>query len=183
MTSKWKRRGRPTDYSSRFSTWARALARRGLSEKEIAKEIGIALSTLNEWGKKYPEFSDALKEGKSESDSAVENALFKRAVGYEYEEIRVIAAPESKNPSGKQKPMKIEKTAKHVPGDVGAMTLWLKNRRPDLWRDARKIEQELTGKEGGPVEFKGGLDLLKYSEEELTALAQLIAKGGAGAGG
>jgi hypothetical protein len=57
----------------------------GLSEKGIAKEMGIALSTLNEWSKKYPEFSDALSEGKSEADAAIENALYKRATGYEYE--------------------------------------------------------------------------------------------------
>ena len=47
------------------------------------------------------------------------------------------------------------------------------------WRDRQDVE--LTGKEGGPVEVKNDLDLLKYSEEELITLAQLIAKGSAGA--
>ncbi len=57
-------------------------ARDGLIDEQIAKNMGISVSTLYEWKKKYPEISDALKKGKEVVDREVENALFKRAIGY-----------------------------------------------------------------------------------------------------
>lgn len=55
-------------------------ARDGLTDKQIAKNIGIAESTLNEWKKKYSEFSKSLKKGKEVIDFEVENALLKNAL-------------------------------------------------------------------------------------------------------
>jgi transposase len=66
------------------------MARAGLIDEEIAKELKIAVSTLYLWQKKYPEFSEALKEGKKVADDKVEQALFRRAVGYEYVETKTI---------------------------------------------------------------------------------------------
>ena len=60
-------------------------ARDGLVDEQIAQNIGIAASTLYEWKKQYPEISEALKKGKEVVDRQVENALLKRALGYEYE--------------------------------------------------------------------------------------------------
>jgi hypothetical protein len=138
--------------------------------------MGIALSTLSEWKKKYTEFSGALKEGKSQANAEVENALYKRAVGYDYEEVKVVAVPESKKPSGKKEILKIEKTVKHVPADVAAIKLWLKN-RTDHWRDVQEIEQELTGKDGGPVEVRAqSVDLSKLTDEELADLDELVSR-------
>ena len=63
--------------------WGRA----GLTDEQIAKNIGISRSTLNGWKKKYSDISDTLKQGKEVIDRQVENALLKRAIGYEYEEV------------------------------------------------------------------------------------------------
>ena len=65
--------------------WARA----GLSDQQIAKNMGISRSTLNEWKKKYSDIADALKKGKEVSDYEVENALYKRATGYTEKIIKV----------------------------------------------------------------------------------------------
>ena len=63
-------------------------ARDGLIDEQIAQNIGIRAATLYEWKKRFPEISEALKRGKEVIDRQVENALLKRALGYEYEEIK-----------------------------------------------------------------------------------------------
>lgn len=56
--------------------WARA----GLTDEQIAKNMGICRDTLIEWKKRYPDISDALKKGKEVVDFEVENALLKKAL-------------------------------------------------------------------------------------------------------
>jgi hypothetical protein len=84
-------------------------ARDGLTNEQIAHNIGISRETLNVWTKKYSDISDALKKSKDVVDRQVENALFKKA----------------------------------CEGDTTAMIFWLKNRRPNDWRDKR--ETQLSG--------------------------------------
>lgn len=62
-------------------TQLRGYARRGMNDEQIAAKIGIAPSTLYEWKKKYPEISEALKEGKDLPDIQVEAALYQAALG------------------------------------------------------------------------------------------------------
>jgi predicted transcriptional regulator len=126
--------GRPNVlYSEKIPNWARALARRGLSSTQIAAEIGIARATLYMWIKDYPAFADAIAEGKSEADAIVENALYKRATGYDYEETKVVAV-KNKPDSQESKPIRIEKIKKHVPADIGAIKMWLSNRMVSQWK-------------------------------------------------
>lgn len=66
-----------------ISKWARD----GCIDDEIAKRLGVALSTFYVYKKRYSEFSESLKKGKEIADYEVEDALFKRARGYEYEEV------------------------------------------------------------------------------------------------
>jgi transposase-like protein len=85
-------------------------ARDGLTDEQIAKNIGITLSTLYEWKKKYSEISESLKKGKEVVDYQVENALLSSA----------------------------------LEGNTTAQIFWLKNRRPDKWRDKQKEETDKT---------------------------------------
>lgn len=62
-------------------------ARDGLTDKQIAQNMGVSRSTLNEWKKKYPDILDTLKRGKAVIDYEVENALLKRALGFTYKEV------------------------------------------------------------------------------------------------
>ena len=114
----------------------RGWARIGLTDEQIAKNCGIAACTLYEWKNKYPEIADALKKGKARADTEVENALFRRATGYEYDEITWEDGVETR------------RVRKHVAGDVTAQIYWLKNRRPDLWRDRRNDQQEADESRG-----------------------------------
>ena len=55
-------------------------ARSGLTDEQIAHNMGIACSTYYEWKKKSPEMSEALKKNKDMVDFEVENALLKSAM-------------------------------------------------------------------------------------------------------
>ncbi len=111
-------------------------ARDGLINEQIANEIGIHPSTLYDWQKKYPEIAEALKRGKDVIDRQVENALLKRALGYEYEEVKQIIEKDDKGKDRKR----IEKTTKQVIPDTTAQIFWLKNRKPETWRDKKDLD-------------------------------------------
>ena len=96
---------------------------------------------------RFSSLSSSLKKGKAPVDIEVENALLKRALGYEYEEVttEVEEVPTGKidedgKPIIKQK-KHIRKTTKMVLPDVTAQIFWLKNRKPDQWRE--KIQNEI----------------------------------------
>lgn len=117
-------------------------ARDGLNEMQIAHNCGINRDTLYEWKKKYPEISKALNRGKEVVDYEVENALLRRALGYEYTEVTV----EESDRGAKRR-----ESTKHMAPDVGAQTLWLKNRRPDKWREKPREDAGAAGGESGVV--------------------------------
>ena len=127
--------GRPSLYNKSLCDAVRALARRqdqSLTDEQIAAHLGVGVSTIYDWKKIYPEFSEAIKESKSKADSLVESALYKRAFGFEYDEVKKV--------SDEGGLIKTEITKKQVAPDTTAQIFWLKNRRPDLWRDAQRIE-------------------------------------------
>ncbi|WP_227834452.1 MULTISPECIES: transposase [unclassified Clostridioides] len=98
-------------------------AKDGLIDGQIAANMGISISTLYDWKKKYPEFSESLKDGKEVVDKQVENALLKRALGYFYDEITY--------KDGKE----VKRVTKHVLPDTTAQIFWLKNRKPEVWQN------------------------------------------------
>ena len=114
----------------RIESWARM----GLTNEQIAKNIGINADTFYTWLKKYPEISESIKKGKAPIDFEVENALFKRAIGYEYEEIETII----EEIDGKQR-KRIKKIKKVALPETSAMIFWLKNRKPEQWRKLNPV--------------------------------------------
>lgn len=111
-------------------TLLKGWARDGLTDEQIAKNCNVSRSTLNEWRKKYPDISDAIKKNKELADFEVENALFKRACGY-----TVTVNEQKVDRDGFEHDLKREI---HIPGDVAAMIFWLKNRQPNKWREKQQ---------------------------------------------
>lgn len=106
-------------------------ARDGLTDEQIAQKIGIRRDTLYDWKNRFSDFSDALKKGKEVVDIEVENALLKRALGYEYTETMTEISEDG---------VKVRKTRKFIPPDVTAQIFWLKNRRAEAWREKQVVE-------------------------------------------
>lgn len=109
-------------------------ARQGLTDEQIASNIGVNKTTLYDWIKRFPNISNALKKGKAPVDFEVENALYKRAVGFEYEEVETLY--EEVNGEKKKKVKRIKRTA--LP-DTSAIIFWLKNRKPEQWRKMNPV--------------------------------------------
>ena len=116
----------------------RGLARRGLSDEDIAKAINVNRSTIYDWKKKYPTFAEALRDGKLVADLAVESALFKKATGFTVTDTKTTSFLDKE--TGELVEGKSEVTTKHILPDTLAIMFWLKNRRPDLWKD-KIVEQ------------------------------------------
>lgn len=124
-------------------------ARDGLVDKQIAANIGVSERTFTDWKSKYSAISSALKKGKEVVDRQVENALLKRALGYEYEEVK------EKFEGGVLTERTV--TKKEVVADTTAQIFWLKNRKPDTWRDKPEgIQKGDTSLFEGIVKTVGG---------------------------
>ena len=108
-------------------------ARNGLTNEQIAKNIGVNPKTIYDWMNKEPKIKQALKKGKEVVDLEVENALFKRAIGY------TITIMEQKIDKDGMVHDVIRDV--HVPGDVTAQIFWLKNRKKHDWRDKVEVEK------------------------------------------
>ena len=106
-----QKRGRKSDFRPEYILIAKACARFGAIEDEIANELNIGPATLDRWKQKYPEFRCALKAGKEASDDRVERSLYQLAIGWNGQ-----------------------------PPNTTAAIFWLKNRRPDRWRDVQQSD-------------------------------------------
>jgi AcrR family transcriptional regulator len=116
-------------------------ARNGLTLEDIAHNLGIGRTTFYKYTQKHKELKDALEQGKEVADIRVENALYRRAVGFYSEEEQIVMV---KDPDGETRPETVTKKVYHKP-DVTAQIFWLKNRRPDKWRDkVNEFEAEET---------------------------------------
>ena len=123
--------GRPTKYKPEFCSVARKLCEGGSTDLEIADALEIGISTLKRWKSEHAAFRTALKESKPEADERVERSLYSRATGYEHDEIDIRVV----NGEIVQTPIR-----KFYPPDTTAAIFWLKNRRPDLWRDVNHLD-------------------------------------------
>ncbi len=103
----------------------------------MAKKIGIKLSTLGLWQKKYPVIKKAIENGRDFSDKEVEDAMFKKAKGFFVTET-VLETKEG--PQGIT--TNTREVKKYVPPDTTAQIFWLKNRNNHKWNDRRQVEHK-----------------------------------------
>ncbi len=142
--------GRPTEFKEVYIEQARKLAMLGATDIEIADFFEVSVRTIHRWKASNEAFCHSLKAGKSEADDRVERSLFARANGYEHDEvdIRVISGRLVQTP-----------IRKYYAPDTTAAIFWLKNRRPDLWRE--KVEAVHTGPGGGPLQARIAVEFVK----------------------
>ena len=114
-------------------------ARDGLTDEQIAHNIGIAGRTYYEWQERFPQFAQAIKKGKAPVDIQVENALLKRALGQIVKVKKPIKLKHKGQIPGKglieEERIEYAEEEIYIPPDTTAQIFWLKNRRPDKWRD------------------------------------------------
>ena len=139
-----KKTGRKSKYDSGLLKVAvKHMAERGFTDAEMSEELNISRSTLSKWKKDNPGFAEELKDWKITADSEVEKSLYQRACGYEHPETKAqwITGTEIIDgvvvTAGRWETLEM---VKHYPPDPTSMIFWLKNRKPDEWRDTKEVD-------------------------------------------
>jgi transposase-like protein len=145
---------RPSKYKPEFDGQAVKLCKLGATDRELAEFFGVAESTLNLWKSDYPTFSESLKRGKGESDARVEQSLYRRALGYSHDAVKILMT--------KDGDVYREEYVEHYPPDTVACIFWLKNRQPEHWRDKFDVDTGLSRERA--------TQLLGVVEQRLAAL-------------
>ena len=125
-----------------------AWARDGLTDEQIAGNMGITVRSLYNWKKKSIPIFQSLKVGKEVADIEVENALRKKALGFREIEQTVSTRKIVEYENGKRireitEPV-VTEVEKYYPPDTTAQIFWLKNRKPKQWREKQEQKVDLT---------------------------------------
>ena len=134
--------GRPTKYKPEYVAQAAKLCQLGATDAQLADFFEVSLSTISLWKVEHAEFSDAIKIPKDQANERVAQSLYRRAMGYEHDEVDIKVV---------DKEIVITPIRKYYPPDSTAMIFWLKNRNPEQWREMKAVE--LSGPNGGDVQI------------------------------
>jgi hypothetical protein len=130
--------GRPSKFDGVDLEQVKKLATKGWTDKEMSAFFEVNEATWHRWKDKHPEFCESLKDWKKEADERVERSLYERALGYVHTEEKVF------NNNGE---ILTHETNKHYPPDSTSMIFWLKNRKPNDWRDKKDIDLTVSDHE------------------------------------
>lgn len=135
--------GRPTLYRVEYNEQARRLALLGLTDGEMAEYFQVCEATIHNWKIQFPEFLESIRAGKVKADSDVALKLHDRAMGAEWEEQHPIKLKRKfYNSDGKpeeEERVEIVKVRKAAPPDTQAISLWLRNRKSDKWKEKADV--------------------------------------------
>lgn len=138
-----RRGGRPSLYQPEYVEIARRVCSiLGATDAELAMFLGFSERTINAWKKQHPEFGAVLNLGKLDADSEVAARLYKKALGYEHDDIDVRAITLPGVNAGSE--VVITPVTRVVQPDTQAITWWLKNRRPQDWKDKTETTVEVV---------------------------------------
>ena len=127
--------GRPTLYKCKYADIARRMSSQGATRADLADRFGVTINTITTWQLEHEEFSASCKQGREAADERVEQSFYERAVGYTYDSERVFVV---------EGEVIRAQTKTHVPPDPRAGEFWLRNRRPDRWKDAKQLEARVA---------------------------------------
>lgn len=127
---------RPSKFKPEFVEQAQKLCALGATDEDLADFFGVNRATIWRWAQSNEEFCSTIKAGKAIADSRVEMSLYHKAIGYTFDSVKVFMPANA--PAPVYAPIR-----EHVAPDTTAMIFWLKNRKPQEWRD--KQEMDLTG--------------------------------------
>ena len=117
-------------------------ARDGLTDEQIAEKLDISVASFYNYKNEHLEFFESLKKGKEVADYEVENALFKKALGYNAKVKKAFKVKEVLYENGKRlketERIEYAEDEVHIPADTTAQIFWLKNRKPNTWRDKQE---------------------------------------------
>jgi len=134
--------GRPSRYKAEYATLAERVALLGATDADLARIFDVSESTINAWKREHVEFSEALKRGKDDADAKVAKSLYRRALGYSHRAVKIVTVAQGNNMGSVVE--EVPYTERYPP-DTTAAIFWLKNRRPDQWRDKQEHDHTSGG--------------------------------------
>lgn len=162
-----EQRGRPTKYNDEVPDMVYRMTRLGMTQDQVAQNLGIPAGTMENWLRNRSAVRQAYEEGRWESLLVVEESLWKKANGYEYEEIKHFEGTDSLGRPWE----KTVRTVKRVEPDTTAAIFYLKNRAPERWRDVWNIPG--GGGNLTQVNISNTLNLDSLSEEDRALVARV----------
>lgn len=105
----------------RISNWAA----KGCTMAELARNMGVSQSTLYKWQSQHKAIADAIEDGRMLGVEAVENSLFRQAVGEVYEEQTI--TEKQVMPDGTER-VHVRKVKTKKAPSASAAIFYLKNR-------------------------------------------------------
>jgi len=167
--AKKKPTGRRSLYRPELDDYVERLAMLGLKDTEIAHALKITERTLNNWKNRYPSFFQSIKKGRLEADGDVARALYFRAIGAVVRRQQPFKLKRVFWKGGKrheEESVEMVTIEEQLPPDTGAIAFWLKNRRPDKWRE-KPVPELSTEKDDSFIKaLKEGASLWNKEEKE-----------------
>ena len=157
--------GRPTVYRPENAEIARYACMLGATNETLAARFEVCRRTIDSWIASIPEFSIAVKQGRAGADEAVVSSLFARATGMEQKMTKVFCH--------RGQPVTADYTVQ-LPPDVRACIFWLRNRRPEEWREHRPVVAEAKDEPNWVSELEAASERVR-----LEAVAERAARSGA----
>jgi DNA-binding XRE family transcriptional regulator len=139
--------GRLTDYKQEYAKIAYAFCLLGSTDAELAEYLDVSEQTINNWKLAHEEFSLALKNGKSKADSEVANKLYERALGATWTEQTAFKVRNQSGSGVFTEEVVVVDLQKAAPPDTPAISLWLRNRKADKWKDKQEVDHTSKGKQ------------------------------------
>lgn len=133
-------KGRPSLYKPEYAKQAYKLCLLRCTDAEMALFFDVSEPTINKWKNDYQDFFMSIKEGKEKADMHIVSKLFEKAEGAEWIEQQAIKVKRGKD---QEEVVLVDVKRKAAP-DIQAIQFWLKNRRPDLWRDKVELDGTIT---------------------------------------
>jgi len=116
------------------------MAREGLTNDQIASELGIHRRTLYTWLPQYESLAMALQRGRADIDQTVVLSLLKRSLGFEVDEEQTTTEDKLDKEGNVHTLTKTVKTKRFIPPSDSAIIFFLKNRLPNEFRDRRELD-------------------------------------------
>jgi hypothetical protein len=127
--------GRPTLYKPKYAEIVRGMCAQGATRADLADRFGVTIKTIVAWQLEHEEFCNSCKQGREAADDRVEQSFYERAVGYTFDSEKLFMH---------EGEIIRESLKVHVPPDPRAAEFWLRNRRPDRWRDSKQLETRVA---------------------------------------
>ncbi|WBV60223.1 terminase [Chryseobacterium camelliae] len=145
--------GRPSDFKSEYLELAYNYCLLGATDKNLATFFNVCEATINNWKNEYPEFLESIKKGKDIADARIASKLFDRAAGAEIQKQQAFKVKEILYENGKRvketEKIEVVDITEVIAPDTTAAIFWLKNRKPEYWKDKQEhiVESSVTMKD------------------------------------